>query len=244
MLFVLLPLLFACRDKQAQITDALDVTETAPLEGDATPEVTTYGHNAEVKIMASAAYVFEGAQGVTIYGALEYKNTGNCPIYISKASFAFTVDGTKINHDYAPSLGEYTIVLPGETSFEAVWVTGHNVAADATAQLSASLTAVEATAPTVSLRADNLYAADNYPGFSTLSGRLACASEAGCSMNIIYVGFYDDADKFLGAFYFSKNAVLEAGDAKNFVINMQDFPLNDLGARAKSFKSAAFGFDL
>lgn len=240
---MLLPLLYACGGKGAEATDALDVSET-PAVGETPLPADAYGHNAGVKITASAAYVFEGANGPTLYGAVEYQNTGDCPITVSKANFTFSVDGTEIKHEYEPPLGEYTIVLPGETSFEAVWLTGQNIAAGSPVTLTASLTAVESAAPNVALKADNLYAADNYPGFSTLSGRLACTSSSGCSMNIVYVGFYDEAGAFLGAWYFTKNAVLEAGEAKNFVVNMQDFPLDDLGARAASFKSAAFGFDL
>ena len=240
---MLLALLCACGTKQSEATDPLDVSDTSaagetPLPADA------YGHNAGVKITAWAAYVFEGANGPTLYGAVEYENTGNCPITVSKANFTFDVNGTEIKHEYEPPLGEYTIVLPGETSFEAVWLTGQSVATGTSVTLTASLTAIESAAPNVALKADNLYAADNYPGFSTLSGRLACTSSAGCSMNFVYVGFYDEAGAFLGAWYFTKNAVLESGEAKNFVINMQDFPLDNLGSRVASFKSAAFGFDL
>lgn len=243
LLFLLIPTLCACRDSGTEPPDAQDIIDSAQPEETETAAA-AYGHNAGVKITASAAYVFDGVAGATLYGAVEYENTGNCPIYISKANFTFTADGNTIEHEYIPVLGEYTVVLPGETSYEAVWVTGKNVSAGAAVTLAASLTAIEAAPPRVSLKADNLYAADNYPGFSTLSGRLSCVSEAGCSMNIVYVGFYDEAGAFLGAWYFSKNAVLEAGEAKNFVVNMQDFPLSDLGARAASFKSAAFGFDL
>lgn len=240
-LCVLLPLFFACKSGDGQVVDALEIEPTAPMT-QKTPA--PYGRDAGVKITASAAYVFEGAQGPAIYGAIEYENTGNCPIILSKAHFSFTLDSGKLEHDYVPPLGEYTIVLPGETSFATIWIGGQSALPGANISLTASLTVVEAAAPTVALEVDQLYVADNYPGFSTLSGRLSCTSEAGCSMNIVYVGFYDEAGTFLGAWYFTKNAVLEQGDAKNFVINMRDFPLSDLGARAASFKSAAFGFDL
>lgn len=244
-ILMLIPVLGACRSKDADSSDALDVAETvAPLQTQAGAAGYGYGHNAGVKIRASVAYAFAGEQGATLYGAVEYENTGDCPIVISKAHFIFALADNKIEYDYAPPLGEYMIVLPGEISFEAVWVTGKSVEPGEAVTLSASLTAVEAAVPTVALEANNLYVADNYPDFSTLSGRLSCKSESGCTMNVVYVGFYDEAGAFLGAWYFTKNAVLEPNEAKNFVINMRDFPLGDLGARVASFQSAAFGFDL
>lgn len=240
---MLVPSLCACGGREAETADALDLSQTAAGEGTPLP-ASEYGHSAGVKITASVAYAFDGANGPVLYGAVEYQNTGNCPVTISKASFTFHIDETEIKHEYEPPLGSYTIVLPGETSFEAAWLTEPDVAADANVTLTAELTAVESAASGISLKADHLYAADNYPGFSTLSGRLSCTSDKGCSMNIVYVGFYDAAGAFLGAWYFTKNAVLESGDQKNFVINMQDFPLSDLGARTAGFKSAAFGFNL
>lgn len=240
---MLVPVLGACKSKDAESTGALDVTETAaPTQTQA--GAAGYGHSAGVNIRASAAYAFEGGQGATLYGAIEYENTGDCPIVISKAHFVFTLESGKIEYDHVPPLGEYMVVLPGETSFEAVWVTGKSVTPGEAVTLSASLTATEAAAPRVALEADNLYVADNYPGFSTLSGRLSCASQSGCTMNVVCVGFYDEAGAFLGAWYFTKNAVLEPNESKNFVINMRDFPFSDLGARVAGFKSAAFGFDL
>ncbi len=244
MIIVALPFLFACSSETAKNTDALEIGETAAqVEGTPLP-ATAYGHNAGVKITASAAYVFEGVQGVAVYGAVEYENTGNCPIYISKAHFSFALSSGELEQDYTPPLSEYTIVLPGETSFVTIWIPRPSAQIGESVTLTASLTAVEAAVPLVSLEAGSLYVADNYPGVSTLSGKVSCVSSTGCSMNIIYVGFYDDNGAFLGAWYFSKNAVLETGDAKSFVVDMRDFPLSDLGARAAGFKAAAFGFDL
>lgn len=240
--FALIPL-SSCGSKSADLQDAVDVLETPAPSSEGVATQTAYGHSAGVKINASVAFAYEGLEGVTVYGAVEYENTGDCPIYISGASFTFTIDGADTVYDFEPALSEYTVVLPGCISYEAVWLTGRQAGADSEISLRASLTAVEAPAPRVSLEVDNLYTADNYPGFSTLSGRISCSSETGCSANLVYIGFYDASGAFLGAWYFSKNAVIEHGDPKNFVINMQELPIDGLAAKVASYKSAAFGFE-
>ena len=93
------------------------------------------------------------------------------------------------------------------------------------------------------IKVDHLFVADNYPSLSTLSGRLTCQTGKRCSTNMIYVGFYDTEDRFIGAWYFSKNALFDGGEQKNFVIDMNGFPIKKLSEKAAGIKGIGFGFD-
>lgn len=232
------------------VTDITDVSEpAAPAEGTGSAEesaapVADYGHSPKAEVTSCVAYMFEGTEGKTLYGAAEYANTGDCPMTVSGVSMSFGIDGQPYSYSYTPALSEYMVVLPGETSYLAVWLRDESFSSAQTVDLAASVSVAEAASPRVRLEADNIYVADNYPGFSTLSGRISCREGSGCTMNTVYVGFYNAEGGFLGAWYLTKNAVFDAGDSKNFVVNMQDFPIKELGAEAAGFKTSAFGFDL
>lgn len=74
-----------------------------------------------VAVTSTAAYVFDGAEGPTLYGAAAYENTGNCPVIITNAALSFNVGGTAYQYSFVPIMNDKTVVLPGETSFVAFW---------------------------------------------------------------------------------------------------------------------------
>lgn len=232
-----------CGKNNADISETPEVADSDVTDIPESEAGNDFGHNASVELISTAAYIYDGVEGSTLYGAIEYKNTGDCPVYLSKISYQFSVNGTQLTHDYTPPLGEHTIVLPGESSYEAIWLPAA-YESDADVALTASLFCVESSAPLTTLEVSNLYVADNYPGFSTLSGRVTCVSGNPCSTNLIFVGFYNSSDQFLGAWYLTKNAVLEPNEPKDFVVNMQEFPITKLAEQTSNFKWAAFGFDL
>ncbi len=207
----------------------------------------TTGRDPAARVDATAAAVYEGAEGLTLYGAAAYTNTGDCPITIESASFTFTAGGQTVEHSFAPPLAEYAVLMPGETSFLTAWVpqaAESGLSAGAEASLSVSLTPRRAEAARTLLLLDHLYLADNYPDFTTLSGRITCAGALGCEMNVIHVGFYDAEDTFLGAWYFSKNTLFEGDEAKDFVVQMHELPLASLAERAETVRAIGFGFTL
>lgn len=195
----------------------------------------------------TAAAVYNGTEGITLYGAAAYTNTGDCPITIQSAVFTFTAGGETFEHSFVPTLAEYAVLMPGETSFLTAWVPQASetaLSAGMEVSLSVSLTPHRAEAARTLLLVDRLYLADNYPNFTTLSGRITCAGALGCEMNIIHIGFYDAEGTFLGAWYFTKNTLLEGEESKNFVVQMHGLPLDSLAERANSVSAIGFGFTL
>ena len=110
--------------------------------------------------------------------------------------------------------------------------------------LSVSLTPRRAEAARTLLLVDRLYLADNYPNFTTLSGRITCAGALCGEMTVIHIGFYEAEGTFLGAWYFTKNTLLEGDESKNFVVQMYGLPLDSLAERANSLSAIGFGFTL
>lgn len=206
--------------------DAQDETDTAP--------------RAELTVTDTAAYIFQGQEGMTLYGAAAYKNTGNCPITVTNATFDFTVNGAPRSFDFLPIMNDVTVVLPGETSFVAFWQADDSLTADSTLSLSARLSCNQAETSRITVSPSNIYLADNYPGFTTMTGNIS--SDGSCSLNLVYVGFYDEADEFLGVWHFTKNARLEAGETKSFTVHMKELPIAQLAEKTARVRVLGVGF--
>ncbi|MBQ7114292.1 MAG: hypothetical protein IJO10_08655 [Clostridia bacterium] len=247
-------LLTACKGDEPSSVPA-DITaspapEETPVSGTALSTETAapaYGKNAAASVSDTAALFFEGDEGLTLYGAVAYENTGDCPIVIDSAVFTFTAEGIPIEHSFSPAFSEYTVLLPGETSFLTAWLVQDEetpFTAETEVSMAATLTARRAeTDMRTLLLLDNLYLADNYPAFTTLSGRIRTEG-ASCGMNVIHTGFYDEGGSFLGSWYFTKNTLLESGEAKDFVAQMHGFPIKGLSEKAHEIKAIGFGFTL
>ena len=195
---------------------------------------------AEVSVTGTAAYIFQGQEGITLYGAAAYTNTGNCPVVISNAAFDFTINGAPRSFDFVPALNDITVVLPGETSFVTFWQADESLSVDMPVSLSASLSCQQAEASRITVSPSNIYLADNYPGFTTMTGSIS--ADAPCSLNLVYIGFYNEADELLGVWHFTKNANLEVGETKTFTVHMKELPIDDLGAQTAHVRVMGVGF--
>lgn len=196
-----------------------------------------------VEVLSTAAHIFEGASGPTLYGAIEYRNIGEKPLYITSASFSFSVDGKSVFQEFVPPLNKFDIIMPGERSFLTLWHMEPDLKLNAQATLTAYLKYEASEENRIPLQVSNLYLAGNYPKFTTLSGTVENTNGFECPMNMIYVGFYDEKGALLGVWHFSHNALLEAGDIKSFVVHMKELPIQNLASRCASFHATAFGFE-
>ena len=89
--------------------------ETAPAAEPASTADPEAAPSPAVVVTGTAAYVFDGAEGPTLYGAAAYENTGNCPVIITNAALSFNVGGTAYQYSFVPIMNDKTVVLPGET---------------------------------------------------------------------------------------------------------------------------------
>lgn len=210
---------------------------------DAAPDAAAYGTNASARVMATAAYSYADGDKTKLYAAVEYQNDGDCPIAVSNVKLTITAAGASETVEFVPELSDYIVLLPGETGYIARWLGETTIPAGETITLDAFITAEKRDERGARITVDNLYIADNYPSVTTLSGRLTCQEGRACAANMIFAGFYDENGRFMGAWYFSKNALFEGGDSKNFVVDMNDFPIAKLSEKAADVRGIGFGFD-
>lgn len=194
-----------------------------------------------VEVISTVAIAYQSASGTNLYGAAEYTNTGSAPIIIPDANFTFSHADKTEEKNFVPVFAQNCIVNPGETAYAVLWVENSTFSAGDDIALSAELNVQASSSQRIGLNADDLFLADNYPGFTTLYGKLHSSDSASCSLNIVYIGFYGSNDTFLGAWYFSKNALIELGDRKAFVEHMRALPIEKLAGKCIYMKSIAFG---
>lgn len=192
-----------------------------------------------VTVADTVAYVFDGAEGPTLYGAAAYENTGNCPVVLTGASLSFNVGGASQQHEYLPVMSDIAVLLPGETGFIAWWNPDQSLT-PGSAALAVELTCAETDAPRIRVTPKSIFLADNYPGFSTMTGSLE--SEGECSLNLVYTGFYDENGKLLGVWHFTKNAPLDPGESKNFAVHMKELPIENLAEKTAEIRTYGVGF--
>lgn len=239
-------ILSACGAKDETPIPA-DAAASAAPEGTAAPDAeatpAAYGANASARVTATAAYSYADGDKTKLYAAVEYQNDGDCPIAVSNVKLTIAAAGVNETAEFVPELSDYIVLLPGETGYIARWLGETTIPAGETITLDASLTAQKRDERGARITVDNLYIADNYPSVTTLSGRLTCQEGRACAANMIFAGFYDENGRFIGAWYFSKNALFEGGDSKNFVVDMNDFPIAKLSEKAADVRGIGFGFD-
>ena len=239
-------ILSACGAKDE--TPALaDAAASAAPEGTAAPDAeatpAAYGANASARVTATAAYSYADGDKTKLYAAVKYQNDGDCPIAVSNVKLTITAAGASETVEFVPELSDYIVLLPGETGYIARWLGETTIPAGEAITLNASLTAQKRDERGARITVDNLYIADNYPSVTTLSGRLTCQEGRACAANMIFAGFYDENGRIMGAWYFSKYALFEGGDSKNFVVDMNDFPIAKLSEKAADVRGIGFGFD-
>lgn len=195
-----------------------------------------------VSIVGSVAYLFDG--GKTLYGAVEYKNTSDCAIVLSSASFDFRIDGQETFKTFIPVLAEYDVVMPGETSYVIYWEKfDEPKPSNAKVELHPALSCEKAETQRINIALSDAMAAENYPGFATLSGVIENTGGERCSLNMIYAAFYDEYGSLLGVWNFTENAALDVGARRSFVSNMTELEIDRLADRAAVIKGAGFGFN-
>ena len=204
------------------------------------PPRQTLGLRLHLQSLSPAAYVFDGAEGPTLYGAAAYENTGNCPVIITNAALSFNVGGTAYQYSFVPIMNDKTVVLPGETSFVAFWHKDSSLTPGTAAAMTASLDCAKAEGRDVTVYAKDIFLADNYPGFTTMTGTLS--SDGECDLNLVYIGFYDSSDNLIGVWHFTKNAPMDGSDSKSFSIHMKELPIDGLAEKTSGVKVIGIGF--
>lgn len=218
-----------------------DITDDTAFTSSDSDIVSISKSECSVEVISTVAITYKSSSGTNLYGAAEYTNTGSTPIIISNAHFIFTSADRTEEKNFLPVFAQGCVVDPGETSYVVLWVENSAFSANDNVALSAELTIEVSSSKRIDLNVKDLFLADNYPGFTTLYGKLYSSDSAGCSLNIVYIGFYGSDDTFLGAWYFSKNALLELGDCKSFVEHMRALPIESLASNCIAMKSIAFG---
>lgn len=192
---------------------------------------------AQAKVRDTVAYVLSCAEGPALYGAVAYENTGDTPLTLTQADFAFTLADHVEEVTFTPVFAKETVVLPGETAYAALWYTMADLVPGAQVELDASLSWEAAQAESrIPIQVENIHLAHNYPAFVSMAGTITAAQD--CPCNIIYTAFYGQNDQLLGVWYFTDNAQLMGGEPKAFTTHMEELPLTDLAdaaARVEAF---------
>lgn len=226
-------------------TTLIPVTPLPRMDGigEQAEETPEYGSNARVEITGSVAHVFSDEKGATLYGAVEYKNTGDCPVIITNARFDFNINGQTQTYEFQPALSEYDVVMPGGHSYVCTWYpVESNFEPGESISLDAALDAQKSSDTRADVLVENLYIADNYPGFSTLSGSLRGVVDTPRRLNVVNVGFYDASGKLLAVWYFTKDAHIAKDDFKTFVVHIKGLPIGDFSKKAAALKAVAFAY--
>ena len=249
-LMALLLLFAGCADK-AEPTGTLEIgaaAESAPSEasgnGQAEPAQSPAAGSSVAKagvavaVTDSAAWYFPG----TLYGGVAYKNEGSEPMTLAGASFTFSYSGKTQTSDFTPVAAEQDIVLPGETGYCTLWLPYDDaLGMPEELKVTAELTAQAAAQSPQPLAVADARLIQNYPGFSTLSGSLKNPGANPCDLNMVYAAFYNEQDKLLGVWYFTRNAVLQPGEDAAFVVHLQALPIEGLAEQTKEIRFRAFG---
>ncbi len=217
---------------------------TQDAEGTVVIGATPAPIGASVQVVQAAAHALAVDNGVLLYGAVEYQNTGEASLIISQADLNFTWEGGSASTQFAPALAQYDVVPPGGTGYLVYYEPRTDLTAGAAVTLSAALTAQGSAKPRLDMEATNLYLAQNYPGYATLTGTLASRFAPGesCSLNMVYVAFYDAGDKLLGVWNFTRNALFEGAESKNFAEQLKSLPIPGLEENTASMRAVGFGF--
>lgn len=190
------------------------------------------------EITGSVCYVFPGM----LYGAVAYTNTDSSAITLTDASFTFTYTDGSEQSTFQPVTAGHEVVQPGETAWCTLWLPIDDTAASPeNLSLAAQLSVARTDTQQQSLGVSVARLIENYPGFATLSGRLNNPGTQVCDLNLVYVGFYDKDGAFLGAWHFTRNAVLQPGDGAAFVVHLHSLPIDGLSERTAQMRFRAFG---
>lgn len=192
-------------------------------------------------VLHTAAYVFEGEDGSTLYGAVEFRNDADVPLWLSGVQLDFSGEET-LSQSYVPALAEYDRIDPGAHGYAAAWFPAQTLAPGTPLALTASLSHTAEGGAYIPLTVSDLFLADNYPAFTTMTGTLTNETGESCALNMLYTAFYDADGEFLGVWYFPTNTQLDSMDSVRFATHLRSFPVERLSEKAAAFSSRAFGF--
>ncbi len=233
-------ILLLCGCQRTAPDDVLDVTaQSAPVSQSAAPQKA--GGQDGFTVLHTAAYVFEGEDGPSLYGAVEFENATDAPLWISSVQFDFS-GAQAVSQSFVPALAAYDRIDPGAHGYAAAWFPAEELAPNAALTLNATLSHTAAGGPYVPLTVSDLFLADNYPAFTTMTGTLTNETRESCALNMIYTAFYDAQGAFLGVWYFPINAQLDSMDSVRFSTHLRSFPVEQLSQKAAVFSGRAFGF--
>lgn len=217
---------------------------TQDAEGTVVIGATPAPIGASVQVAQTVAHALAVDGGVLLYGAVEFHNTGDAGLVLSQADLHFTWEGGSGSAQFAPALAQYDVIPPGGTGYLTYYEPRTDVSAGTAVALTASLTAQGSAQPRLDMEASNLYLAQNYPGHATLTGTLTSrfAPEENCSLNMIYVAFYGEGNKLLGVWNFTRNALFEGVESKNFAEQLKSLPIPGLAENTAAMRALGFGF--
>ncbi len=213
--------------------------ENTGQSGQTREQSSTAASGVQVKVLQSVAYAFDGM----LYGAVEYQNSGSENLILGEATFTFSHPGGEATEQFLPVANEYDVVRPGETSYCTLFLPVEGITGGEAVSLTPSLTCQPAQLEPFPLEAEHPYLVQNYPAFCTLSGSLKNPDQGSgaCELNMIDAGFYDEEGNLLGVWYFSRNAVLDPGVSKPFVVHLKALPIPALADHCKEIRLRAFG---
>lgn len=235
---ILILLCLGCQ-RQAETVDVLDVESPAASESSSSGAALD---GKGLEIVNTACYVFEEGGESQLYTAIEYTNSGSSPLYLEKADLKLS-SAQSASYELEPVLASYNVLLPGERAYAAAWFPAEGMASSGDLSLEAVAHGASGASSSIPLEVRDVFFADNYPGFTTMTGTLINNSEQSCSLNMVYAGLYDADENFLGAWFFSQNAQLDTGDSVRFTTHLKAFPVNKLTEKGVHSQCRAFGFN-
>ncbi len=217
-----------------------DGANGSPEETPAPPQ------SAGASVTQCAAYYFPNIQGcANLYAAAEFKNESLANAVVSSVSVTFTVDGKTVEHSFTPPCTESDIVAPGAVSTVAGWFSYSGSAPKDAVSATATVTLEPVGQPQQRpLSVSSLMIVQNYPGFATVSGRAANASEeTDYDLTMIYLSFYDSEGALLGVQFFTKDLMVKAGDSRDFVYHLRCLPIEGLTENTAQIAARGMGIN-
>lgn len=185
----------------------------------------------------TVAYAFAG----TLYGGVTYRNEGASAVSLTEATFTFSYAGTTHTETFEPFAGRSDVVPAGESASVTLFLPLEGLANVDDISLTAELKAAPTDTAPQKLEVHDERLIQNYPGFATLSGTLRNPGGEASGLNLIYVEFYDEADKLLGVWYFSRNVVLQPQQSTAFVVHLRSLPIEGLAEKTATMRFRALG---
>lgn len=195
----------------------------------------------ELTVTQTVAYIFATDSGKVLYTACEYKNNSHMPCIIDNVIYHISIGEKNVDVKADQPASEYCVISPGKAFYNAAWTD-----TDASADVDIKIESVEinvkpSEAKCIEITGDKLYIVRNYPSFASVSGELISTDDA--KINLIYIGFYDAADKLIGVWCASEPSTLAAGNSSHFTMHMKDLPIDDLENTTQRMNVTGFGYN-